>query len=136
VGGGGERRTLRLAARYADACNVMGDPATIARKVAVLRRHCAAFDRDPADVEVTHLAPTLLGDERQLADSIERLRPRRADADRYRAQVNAGTVDDQIGRFRELADLGVGLAVVSLPDLDEPDAISRWAPVISAFATR
>jgi F420-dependent oxidoreductase-like protein len=136
VGGGGERRTLRLAARYADACNVMGDAATVAAKVDVLRRHCTALERDPAEVEVTHLAPTLLGDHRQLADTIERLRPRRLDAERYAAQVNSGTADEQIGRFRELADLGVGLAIVSLPDLDEPDAVSRWSPVISAFASR
>ena len=33
VGGSGERRTLRLVARHADACNLFGDPATVARKV-------------------------------------------------------------------------------------------------------
>jgi F420-dependent oxidoreductase-like protein len=135
VGGGGERRTLRLAARYADACNVQGDAATVAGKVDVLRAHCKAVDRDPSEVEVTHLAPTLLGDDRRQLDAvIERFRPRRVSAERFAAQVNAGTVDDQIGRFRRLADLGVGTAIVSLPDLDEPDAVARWAPVLAAFA--
>src|SRR5215204_999976 len=40
IGGGGERKTLRLVARYADACNIVGDPAVVAKKVDVLRRHC------------------------------------------------------------------------------------------------
>ena len=41
VGGSGERRTLRLVAQHADACNVFGDPDTVRRKVDVLHRHCA-----------------------------------------------------------------------------------------------
>ena len=41
-------------------------------------------------------------------------------AERYAASVNAGTVADQIGRFRALADAGVGTAIVSLPDLGDP----------------
>ncbi|MGC1512901.1 MAG: LLM class F420-dependent oxidoreductase, partial [Acidimicrobiales bacterium] len=45
VGGGGEKKTLRLVARYADACNLFGEAPTIARKVEVLRRHCAEVDR-------------------------------------------------------------------------------------------
>ena len=56
VGGSGERRTLRLVARHADACNLFGDPATVARKVDVLREHCAAEERDPATVTVTNLS--------------------------------------------------------------------------------
>ena len=56
VGGGGERRTLRLAAQYADAANVMGDLATVRRKRDVLREHCAAVGRDQrrADAPVDH----------------------------------------------------------------------------------
>src|SRR6185436_16203055 len=40
VGGSGERRTLRLVARYADACNLFGEPDVVARKVEVLHKHC------------------------------------------------------------------------------------------------
>ena len=56
IGGGGERKTLRLVATYADACNIIGDAATVAHKVDVLRRHCDDVGRDPAAVEVTALA--------------------------------------------------------------------------------
>ena len=53
IGGGGERKTLRLVAEYADACNVIGEPAEVAHKLDVLRRHCDAVGRDPNEIEVT-----------------------------------------------------------------------------------
>jgi F420-dependent oxidoreductase-like protein len=55
IGGGGERKTLRLVAQYADACNIFGVAATIAHKLDVLRRHCDDVGRDFADIEVTTL---------------------------------------------------------------------------------
>ena len=53
IGGGGERKTLRLVAQYADACNFFGGPEEVAHKVDVLRRHCDAVGRDPNEIEVT-----------------------------------------------------------------------------------
>jgi F420-dependent oxidoreductase-like protein len=135
VGGNGERRTLRLAAQHADACNVIGDASVVARKVAVLRGHCDELGRDPAAVEVTQLSTTLVGrDGEEVAKLVEQLRPRRHSAERYAATVNAGTVADQIGRFRALADLGVGTAIVSLPDLGDAAPVERFAEVVAAFA--
>jgi F420-dependent oxidoreductase-like protein len=55
VGGGGEQRTLRLVARYADACNVFGGPERIAHKFAVMRRHCDAVGRPYEEIERTVL---------------------------------------------------------------------------------
>jgi F420-dependent oxidoreductase-like protein len=51
IGGGGERKTLRLVAQYADACNVFGDAARIARKYAVLREHCERLGRPYEEIE-------------------------------------------------------------------------------------
>ena len=135
VGGNGERRTLRLAARYADACNVIGEVDVVRRKVAALHAHCESLDRDPAEVEVTQLSTTLVGrDGAEVAELVERLRPRKRHAERYAASVNAGTVDDQVGRFRALADAGVGTAIVSLPDLEgDTSALERFATIIEAF---
>jgi F420-dependent oxidoreductase-like protein len=61
VGGGGERKTLRLVAQYADACNVFGSPEGIARKYAILDAHCAAVGRDPAEIERSTLQNVRLG---------------------------------------------------------------------------
>ncbi len=56
VGGSGERKTLRLVAQYADACNLFApDPDVVAHKLEVLARHCDAESRDPATVEKTIL---------------------------------------------------------------------------------
>ncbi len=52
IGGAGERKTLRLVARYADACNIF-DSADLAHKLDVLRGHCAAEGRDYAEIEKT-----------------------------------------------------------------------------------
>ncbi|MEO6350612.1 MAG: TIGR03560 family F420-dependent LLM class oxidoreductase [Candidatus Limnocylindrales bacterium] len=56
VGGGGERSTLRLVARYADACNVFGGPDMLRHKYEVLRVHCADVGRDYAEIEKTNLS--------------------------------------------------------------------------------
>lgn len=54
IGGMGEQKTLRLVARYGDACNLFAvDPATIAHKLEVLDRHCESANRDPAEIERT-----------------------------------------------------------------------------------
>jgi alkanesulfonate monooxygenase SsuD/methylene tetrahydromethanopterin reductase-like flavin-dependent oxidoreductase (luciferase family) len=53
VGGGGERRTLRIVARYADACNVGGGFESVKRKDEILRRHCDEVGRDESEIERT-----------------------------------------------------------------------------------
>lgn len=58
IGGRGERRTLRTVARWADHWNLAaGDPATLTRKLDVLRDHCAAIGRDPATIEISVQVP-------------------------------------------------------------------------------
>jgi len=57
IGGSGERKTLRLVARYADACNLfLTSPPEIAHKIEVLRTHCEAEGRDPSTITITGLA--------------------------------------------------------------------------------
>jgi F420-dependent oxidoreductase-like protein len=55
IGGGGERKTLRLVAQYADACNVFGGPERIAHKYAVLREHCERLGRPYDEIERSNL---------------------------------------------------------------------------------
>jgi alkanesulfonate monooxygenase SsuD/methylene tetrahydromethanopterin reductase-like flavin-dependent oxidoreductase (luciferase family) len=131
LGGGGEKRTLALAARYADAANVLGDLPTVARKAAVLREHCAKSGRE---VALSHLTTALVAkDAAELEALVAGHRPRGADPARWAAAVHGGTVDDQIGRFREFAEVGVGEVAVRLVDLVDTEPIARMAPVIAAF---
>ena len=62
-----------------------------------------------------------------------RHRPRGGDPARWAAAVHAGTITDQVGRFRELAEAGVSEVAVRLVDLADGEAVARMAPVIAAF---
>jgi F420-dependent oxidoreductase-like protein len=63
IGGGGERRTMRIAAEYADHWNTWGAPDHLARKVEVLDRHCADIDRDPGEILRSANATIVLSDD-------------------------------------------------------------------------
>jgi F420-dependent oxidoreductase-like protein len=93
IGGGGERKTLRLVARYADASNVFGGPEMIAHKYAVIRQHCADIGRNPDEIERTNLQTIDLG-----RDSPARI----------------------VERFGELADAGAQHVIVSVADVHDP----------------
>ena len=93
IGGGGERKTLRLVAQYADATNVFGGPTVIHHKYEVLREHCLAIGRDPDEIERSTLQPVNLA-----ADSP--------------AQI--------VDRFGELADAGAQHVIFSFPNVTDP----------------
>ena len=136
VGGGGEKRTLRLVAQYADMANIIGSLDVVKHKIDVLERHCADVGRDRSEIEVTHLAYALLGtDADDVSRKVSAATPSNRSTDHWAARLNAGTVEDQIGRLRLLADAGVTTEIVSLPDLDTEGAVAveRFAPIIDAF---
>jgi hypothetical protein len=76
IGGSGERKTLRLVAQYADACNLFASGTDeLAHKLDVLRAHCADVGRDPGEIRVTVLNggdQLLAGD---VAGFVETMRP-------------------------------------------------------------
>ena len=53
IGGAGEKKTLKIVARYADMWNAMGSLEEMRHKVDVLREHCRDVGRDPAEIEFT-----------------------------------------------------------------------------------
>jgi alkanesulfonate monooxygenase SsuD/methylene tetrahydromethanopterin reductase-like flavin-dependent oxidoreductase (luciferase family)/predicted kinase len=133
VGGSGEKRTLAIAARLGDGCNLPSDIGTLDRKLAIFRQHCREAGRDPARVEVTVLDIPVVGRDREDAASIvEKLRGRTTAAV-FAQRHHAGTAEDHIGRYRLLAERGVRTVFVSLPDLTGPEDVLRLAPVAAAF---
>ncbi|CRK58995.1 POSSIBLE OXIDOREDUCTASE [Alloactinosynnema sp. L-07] len=133
VGGGGERRTLRIAAELADGCNVPSDLATVDRKIEVLRRHCAEVGRDPAEVAVTVLDLPVIGSDRDDTWArVEKLRGR-TPAATFAARHHAGTVTEHRARYAELAARGVRTVFLSLPDLADADDVSRLAALTQPF---
>ena len=108
IAGGGEQLTLRAVARLADACNVGGDPETVRHKLAVLREHCDAAQRDYATIETTHNNSWLLGrDEAAVAAKRERL------AERGPLRGFVGTVSKAIDLIGQYQDAGVHLLINS-----------------------
>jgi alkanesulfonate monooxygenase SsuD/methylene tetrahydromethanopterin reductase-like flavin-dependent oxidoreductase (luciferase family) len=115
---------------------VFGDPARVAHKVEVLRAHCAAVGRDPADVEVTHLTTALAADDRKkLRATVDRLRDRNTSADAYLKRVNAGTVEDLVTLFRAYSGAGANHSIISMPDVSEEGSIERFADVIASLSS-
>ena len=109
VGGGGERKTLRLVAQYADACNVFGSPEAIARKYSILDRHCSEVGRDPSEIE-----RSTLQDVRLAADG-----------------AAAGETPDQVvERLGELADAGAEHVIVDLKSVHEAARLERFASTV------
>jgi F420-dependent oxidoreductase-like protein len=69
IGGGGERKTLRLVAQYAQACNLFASP-ELEHKLDVLREHCAAVGRDYDDIEKTVMMPLEIVGDGENADEV------------------------------------------------------------------
>jgi alkanesulfonate monooxygenase SsuD/methylene tetrahydromethanopterin reductase-like flavin-dependent oxidoreductase (luciferase family) len=65
IGGGGERRTLRIAAQYAGEWNDWTTPDVLAHKLSVLRQHCEQVGRDPAEIHVSTQALLYLSTDKQ-----------------------------------------------------------------------
>ena len=130
VGGSGERRTLRIAARLGDACNVrVTDEERLRHQVRVLHDHCADVGRDPSEVAVTVLDLPVVGRDRDDTwRRVERHRGRTAAAT-YAAQSHAGTVADHRDRHGALAAAGVSTVFLATRDLDGPDDVLDLAPL-------
>lgn len=134
IGGSGEKRTLRLVARYADACNVFGDPDRVRHKVSVLERHCAEVGRDPSQVEVTHLTNALVSQDRTaLRDRVDSQRDRNTTAEEFMKRNNAGTVDDLEELFAAYREAGADHSIVSLPDVVRQGSLEDFGQVIARF---
>jgi F420-dependent oxidoreductase-like protein len=135
IGGSGERRTLRLVAQYADACNLFGKPDVVRHKVEVLRRHCSDVDRDPDEIEVTHLVDVMVAPDRKaLRDTVERMRGRNTPVETFMARHNAGTVEDQLEHFAAYRDAGASHSMVVLPDVHLEGSIEAFGQVIGSIS--
>lgn len=109
IGGGGEKRTLRTAARYGDAINVSGGLDQVRHKIEVLERHCADAGRDPNEITKSLFAPVLMLDSEERAEQARaRFAPMAGVApEQARGQLIIGTPDhvrEMIGKF---ADIGI-----------------------------
>jgi F420-dependent oxidoreductase-like protein len=104
IGGGGEKKTLRLVAQYADASNLFGGPAQLAPKYAILAEHCAAVGRDFGEIERTNMQGVSLG----------------SGGTWSHAQESPDAIVDRFGR---LAEAGVQHVIVNFAETNDPALI-------------
>jgi F420-dependent oxidoreductase-like protein len=101
IGGGGERKTLRLVAQYADACNLFGrDPQVVRDKLAVLREHCERLGRPYEEIERTVLTSV---------------------------DLDAESTDEVVERFGVLADAGAQHLIFSVRGVADTSRLERIA---------
>ncbi len=105
IGGGGERKTLRIVAEYADIWNVFGLPDTLAHKDEVLRAHCAEVGRDPAAIERTVGCKITI---RSTATEAERVRRRLLDHNRTPLSRVEGDHTFWTGTPEQIAETMIG----------------------------
>jgi len=104
IGGGGERRTLRLVAQYADASNLFGGPEQLLPKYRILARHCEEVGRDFSEIERTNLQGVGLGSRGAWSRAAE-------------------SPDAIVERFGRLAEAGVQHVILNFAETNETDLI-------------
>jgi F420-dependent oxidoreductase-like protein len=95
IGGGGERRTMRIAAQYADQWNAWTTPDVLAHKVSVLRAHCEQAGRDPDEIHVSTQALLYVSTDKDWLNE-----KRRISAGRPVIAGTPGEVADIIARYQ------------------------------------
>lgn len=133
IGGGGRRRTLRAVARYADACNFTGGPATVRELVEVLHEHCAREGRDPAEIKVTRLGSLFLTDDAGQAEGFRSMVAARVGEDEARERMTIGTADQVAEAVRALAEAGVDEVIFNLPSATTPEQVAAAGTVLRSL---
>lgn len=115
IGGGGEKKTLRLVARYGDACNLfeLPDLDVVRHKLDVLQEHCRNENRDYAEIERTTLGTLALS--RDGAGGTQ-------------------SVDQAVDRFGRLAELGIDRAIVNSPRIADPALFEVLPDLVAELA--
>ncbi len=143
IGGSGERRTLRIVARYADAWNGEGDPEAWGHRNRVLDSHCAAVGRDPREIRRTAgLPPASIRRTRE--EAVEalavRLRANGLDADEALATAAAsplaGTPEDAALALRAYASAGAEEVVVDWPAPSDEATLDALAELAAGSERR
>jgi F420-dependent oxidoreductase-like protein len=133
IGGSGERVTLRLVAKYGDACNLFGGTGTVRHKLEVLKEHCRVVGRDYNEILKTKLGHLVIARDGQEARSIaeaEGNTPERLDE-----YVLYGTPDQIKEKIREFADAGIEYLILNVHAKREEAMLKLFAEeVIQSFS--
>lgn len=130
VGGSGEKRTLKIVAKYADACNLFGSAETVRKKLDILKTHCRNVNRDYDSILKTKLGVVVIDNDGLMAKK----KVQQAFIGMPEAQLREfaiyGTPDDVLKQIKEFEDVGIQYLIADLEPQREIEAVEVFADEI------
>ena len=137
IGGGGERVTLKLVAKYGDANNVGGGFENVRRKDAILVEHCEKVGRDPSEIErTTGLGTVIIRDSRAEADRVQREIFERNGRAKLWTDQPIGTPEDVAERIAPFLDIGYRHLIAGFPAPYDEESMTRLATEVRPLLER
>src|SRR6187200_116017 len=127
VGGSGERRTLRIVAKYADACNLFGSAETVKTKLKVLKDHCESVGRDYNSILKTKLGAIVVDDDKEIAKTRVQQTFKGIPEEQINEFVIYGTPEDVLGQIELIEEVGIQYLIVDLEPSRELEALDVFA---------
>jgi len=133
IGGSGERKTLRLVAQYADACNLFGNADIVRHKLDVLERHCADVGRDPAEITKTRLGGLVIAPTHEEAErrGAEAKAARGMTDDYFRMSQIVGDPDEVGEKVQGLMDAGLDGLIFNMWRVEELEPVALAGQTLS-----
>jgi len=123
IGGSGEKQTLKIVAKYADACNIFGSVETVRQKLGILREHCHQVGRDYDSILKTKLGHVVIDkDKEKVTEAIKGL-----SEDRRREYAIYGTPEEVRKQIEAFRDVGLEYLIVNLEPDRELQALELFA---------
>jgi F420-dependent oxidoreductase-like protein len=132
VGGSGERKTLKIVAKYADACNLFGSPESLKKKLDILKAHCKSVDRDYDSILKTKLATIVVDDNKEMAKNRVQETFKGMPEEHIKEFVIYGTPEDIQVQIRTLEQIGIQYLIVNFEFSRELEALNMFANKVIA----
>ena len=127
VGGSGERKTLRIVAKYADACNLFGSAETVKRKLNILKDHCKSVGRDYDSILKTKLGIIVVDDDKQMAEKKIKQIFKGMPEEQIREFAIYGTPEDVLRQIELFEQVDIQYLIVDLDPTRELEALDVFA---------
>jgi F420-dependent oxidoreductase-like protein len=127
VGGSGERKTLKIVAKHADACNLFGSPETVRKKLDILKEHCKSVGRDYSSILKTKLSVVIVDDNNDMAVNRVRKTLGGMPEEQIKEFVIYGTPEDVLRQIEILEHVGIQYLIVDLEPYRELKALDTFA---------
>jgi F420-dependent oxidoreductase-like protein len=136
IGGSGERYTLKIIAKYADACNLFGSTETVKRKLSILREHCKSVGRDYDSILKTKLGFVVIDNDKKMVEKriqqISKVMPE----EQVRDIITYGTPEDVLKQIELLEEVGIQYLIVDLEPNRELEALELFGDSIIKKTSR